>query len=141
VTTLESHQPAPPCDIHPDDRGLAGPADIDWWKGLSVSDVQALDVEDQMFRYSAFVKFVERDGLSDQEAGRRIRQMSQAYYMALEDRADEQLAWGQDDLKLPYMIKERVNRAVVAGVITRDVVRTASSFNAVVRRLIAKGQI
>jgi len=73
-------QPAPPCAIHPDDRDLVSSEDIEWWNKLSFQDCQALEQEDNVFRLAAFTKFRETDGLSTEEAGKKVRLSFPFYY-------------------------------------------------------------
>lgn len=134
-------QPAPPCAIHPDDRDLVSSEDIEWWNKLSFQDCQALEQEDNVFRLAAFTKFRETDGLSDEEAGKKVRLSFPFYYGKLEHRADEKFTLGTADAKLPYVLKDRINRAVMSRLIDKNAVMQASSMNALVREFIRSGRI
>jgi len=134
-------QPAPPCTIHPDDRDLVSPEDIEWWNKLSLQDCQALEQEDNLFRLAAFTKHMETDGLSAEEATKKVRRSFPVYYWKLEHRDDEKLPVGTDDAKLPYVLKDRINRAVMGRLIDKNAVMQASSMNALVRELIRSGRI
>ena len=67
-------KPAPPCEIHPDDRDLVRPADVEWWNSLSLDDCLLLEKEDNVFRFAAFQKFHVQDGLSVDDAGKKVRE-------------------------------------------------------------------
>lgn len=136
-----SKQPAPLCAIHPDDRDLVRPEDVEWWNGLSLDDCQALEHEDNVFRLAAFHKFIETDGLPDAEAGKRVRLTFPTYYSRLEYRGDEKFSLGAADAKLPYVLKDRVNRAAMSGLIDKQSFERASSVNALVRQLIRSGRV
>lgn len=108
---------------------------------LSLNDCQALEKEDNVFRLAAFQKFIETDRLPDAEAGRKVRLSFPAFYWRLEHRADEKFQLGADDAKLPYALKDRINRAVMGRVVDKQAVERSSSFNALVRQLIRSGRI
>ena len=74
-------QPSPPCAIHPDDRDLVSPEDIEWWNNLSFQDYQALEQEDNVFLLAAYKKSRESDGLSAEEAGKNVRLKFLFYYL------------------------------------------------------------
>lgn len=134
-------EPAPPCAIHADDRALVKPEDVAWWNSLSLSDCQALEKEDNVFRLAAFQKFIETDRLPDAEAGKKVRLSFPTFYWQLGHRADEKFQLGADDAKLPYVLKDRINRAVMGRVVDKQAVERSSSFNALVRQLIRSGRI
>jgi len=136
-----SKQPAPPCAIHPDDKDLVREEDIRWWHGLSLDDCKALEQEDNVFRLAAFQKFIEDEGLSDSDAGRKVRLRFPTYYGSLDQRANERFALTAADAKLPYVLKDRVNRAAMNRLIDRQAVERASSVNALIRQLIRGGRI
>jgi hypothetical protein len=133
--------PAPPCAIHPEDRDLVRAEDVEWWNGLSLTRYRALEREDMASRVAAFRRFTESEGLSDQAAGEKVRVTFPTYYSTLVHREDEKFLLGATDAKLPYVIEARVSRAVRDRVIDQQAVARASSFNALVRRLIRSGRI
>ena len=136
-----SKQPAPPCVIHSDDRALVRPEDVAWWNSLSLDDCQGLEKEDNVFRLAAFQKFIETDRLPDAEAGKKVRLSFPTFYWKLEHRAEEKFKLGADDAKLFYVLKDRINRAVMGRLIDKQAVERSASFNALVRRLIRSGSI
>jgi len=136
-----SREPAPPYAIHADDRALVKPGDIAWWNSLSLNDCQALEKEDNVFRLAAFQKFIETDRLPDAEAGKKVRLSFPTFYWRLEHRADEKFQLGADDAKLPYVLKDRINRAVMGRIVDKQAVERSSSFNALARQLIRSGRI
>jgi hypothetical protein len=134
-------QPAPPCEIHPDDKDLVRPEDIEWWNSLSLDDCKAFGVEDEVFRVAAWRKFVETDGLSDADAGRKVCVSFPGYYYKLADRTSEKFQLTGPDALLPFVLKERVNQAVMHGIVEKRAIQSASSVNALVRQLIRAGRL
>ncbi len=136
-----ARQPAPPCTIHRDDRDLVSPEDIEWWKKLSLEDCRIFENEDNIVRFAAFSKYFSTDGLSQAEAAKKIRLGFPIFYWNLEQRAEENFSLGAADAKLPSVLKDRANRAVISGLINKRTLAEASSFNALVRQLIRSGRI
>ena len=137
---FRARQSAAPCAIHADDRDLVRAEDIDWWNGLSLDDCTVLEQEDNVFRFASWRKFVETDGLSDTEAGKKVRLSFPTFYWILEHRVEEKFSLGILDAKLPYVLKDRINRALMSRLIAKQAVAQASSFNALVRQLIRSGR-
>lgn len=131
-----SRQPAPPCAVHLDDRALVQGEDQDWWNSLSLDDCRALEQQDNAFRVAALQKFMADDGLPEDEAAKKVRLQFPFYYWMLEQRGQEHFPLSGADAKLPYVLKDRVNRAVTSGKIDRAALSRASSMNALVRDLI-----
>lgn len=127
---------APSCEIHPDDRDLVRPGDVEWWNSLSFDDCLLLEKEDNVFRFAAFQKFHEQDGLSVDDAGKKVRLQFPTFYWNLKSRAEEKFKLNAADAMLPYVIKDRINRAMMSGKIDKHSVQNAPSFNALMRQLI-----
>jgi hypothetical protein len=136
-----SAEPAPRCAIHPDDRDLVRPADVEWWNSLSLTDYEALERKDSAQRLAAFRKLTEIKAFSSAAAGEEVRLAFPTYYRTLEHRGDEKFSLGAGDAKLPCLIQGRVQLAVSKRLIDDRVVARASSFNAAVRQLIRAGRI
>jgi hypothetical protein len=133
--------PAPPCAIHPDDRDLVRPEDVEWWNRLSVTDWRSLERKDNAQRLAEFRKLTETHGFPSSAAGERVRFACPTYYRTLEHRGDEKFLVGGSDAKLPCVLQSRVERALKKRLIDDGVVARASSFNAAVRQLIRTGRI
>jgi hypothetical protein len=133
--------PAPPCAIHPDDRDLVRPEDVEWWNGLSVTDWRALERKDNAHRAAEFRKLTETHGFPSSAAGEQLRFAFPTYYRTLEHRGDEKFLVGAPDAKLPCVLQSRVERALQKRLIDERAVARASSFNAAVRQLIRAGRI
>lgn len=134
-------EPAPPCAIHVDDKALVKPEDVAWWNSMSLNDCQALQKEDNVFRLAAFQKFIETDHLPEAEAAKKVRLSFPTFYWKLEHRVDEKFQLGADDAKLPYVLKDRINRAVLGRVVDEQAVGRSSSINALIRQLIRSERI
>jgi len=133
--------PAPPCAIHPEDRDLVRPEDVEWWKHLSLADCQALERKESAHRVAEFRKLTETHGLPSSAAGEQLRLAFPTYYRTLEHRVDEKFFVGAPDAKLPCVLQSRVERALKKRLIDDRAVARASSFNAAVRQLIRAGRI
>ncbi len=141
-TLFRARQPAaPPCAVHPDDRDLVRPEDVAWWSGLTLADCRALERQDDAQRLAAYRRLTESDGLAGAAAGEKVRLGVPTYYRTLELRDDEKFLLGARDAKLPYVLQQRVQRAVRKRVIDERALARASSFNALVRHLIRAGRL
>lgn len=136
-----SKQPAPPCTIHPSDEFLVREEDVAWWNGLSLDDCKAFEQQDNITIVAALQKFMEEDGLSEEDAAKMVRRSFPFYYWALEQRDDEHFPLSASDAKLPYVLKDRVNRAIISGKVDRQVLSRSSSLNALIRDLIRSGKV
>ena len=134
---------APKLPIHPGDQDLVREADDIWWSTLTLKDCQTMEQQDNTTKVAALTHYIEEDGLSEEEASRQARKSFPAYYGSLEERDNEPLGFGGDDAKLPYVLKDRVNRAVVEVIASmeKSEVRAASSINALIRSLIRSDKI
>jgi hypothetical protein len=138
---FRARPPAPPCAIHPDDRDLVRPEDLEWWSGLSLADCQTLERKDSAHRLAEFRKLTETHGLPSSAAGEQVRLAFPTYYRTLEHRWDEKFSVGAPDAKLPCVLQSRVERAMKKRLIDDRTVARTSSFNATVRQLIRAGRI
>jgi hypothetical protein len=137
-------EPAPELQIHPDDLDLVSEADRQWWSTLTLKDCQVMEEQDNIFKVASLNYYMEEEGMGEEDAARRVRQSFASYYAYLNERLDEPLGFGGNDSKLPYMIKDRVNRYITTlnkntAAQPEDV--GLSSVNALIRMLIRKGAI
>ena len=133
-------EPAPKLPVHPDDQNLVSVADNDWWRTLTLKDCQVMEEQDNATKVAALMDGMENKGLSEEEAVHRIQKLFPRYYGNLEDR-DKDVDLTGNDAGLPYVLKDRVNRAVAEGRIGANELQAASSFNALIRSLIRSGRI
>ena len=134
-------RPAPACEIHINDQVLVREEDVSWWSSLAPADCKALEQEDNDLRHTALQKFMEEDGMAEEAAIQRVRRLFPSYYQTLEQRDEEQVPVAEADARLPYVLKERVNRAVMNGMIDLVAADHASSMNALIRELINSGKL
>jgi hypothetical protein len=134
-----SKQPAPPCAIHTSDRTLVRDSDVAWWNGLTLDDCKAFEQQDNITKVAALQKFMEEDGLSEEEAAKKVRRNFPFYYWALEQRENEHFPLSESDAKLPYVLKDRINRALMSRKIDHQSLSKATSLNALIRDLIRSG--
>ena len=137
------NQPALVCEIHPDDMDLVCEEDMSWWNSLSLGDCMALEEVDNAFRLSTFIEFRKSEGLSAEDAAKKVNLHFPSYYVSLDSRADEKCVVTAADAKLPYVLKDRVNRAAISGVIDLQALALGqgSSVNALVRQAIRSGRM
>ncbi|MBI4844013.1 MAG: hypothetical protein HY809_06795 [Nitrospirae bacterium] len=135
---FQSGTPAPKLQVHPDDEDLITEDDIQWWESLTLSDCKVMEEQDHVAQYALFMKLTNEDGLSEEEAIRRVRKTHLYYYGTLKQRENELLGFKGDDAKLPYIVKDKANKAVMKFVRKMDKGKreSASSMNAIVRNLI-----
>ena len=136
-----STQAAPPCAIHPNDRAFVRDIDFAWWSELSLDDCKSFEHEDNVFKLSAMTKFTKTDGLSTTEAVKKLRMSFPYYYSTLQDRDDERVTLLGVDAKIPYILKKRINHALMTRKIDAQALGDASSFNALARDLMRSGEI
>ncbi|MFH1674853.1 MAG: hypothetical protein ABIF87_15735 [Pseudomonadota bacterium] len=136
-------QPAPNFPIHPADKELVTEYDIKWWKSLTLDDYKALEQQDNIFRLALYMKLVEEAGLSEEEAAKQVRKSHIYYYVTLRARDDEKYGFLGEDAKLPYVLKDRANKAFVKYIrkMDKNEIESASSMNAIVRDLIRTGKV
>jgi hypothetical protein len=72
---FRTSQPAPSLPIHPDDRELVTEYDIQWWESLTIDDLKLFELEDNTARLALFMKLTKEDGLSKEQAARRVRKL------------------------------------------------------------------
>jgi hypothetical protein len=137
-------EPAPELQIHPDDQDLVAEADRRWWSTLTLKDCQVMEEEDNIWKVASLKHYMDDEGMPEEDAARRVRKSFATYYAYLEERLDEPLGFGGDDAKLPYMLKDRVNR-YISTLDPTTVLEPAdvgvSSVNALIRVLIREGRI
>ena len=136
-------QPAPNLPIHHDDKQLITEYDIQWWKSLTLDDCKRMEEEDNVAQFALYMKLVEKDNLSKDEAARQVRKSNLFYYGKLEQRDNEPMGFHGEDAKLPYILKDRANKAVIKYVrkIDKNEIGSASSMNAIVRKIIRAGKV
>jgi hypothetical protein len=136
-------QPAPKLPVHPDDKELITEYDIQWWESLTLDDLKAFEQQDHVAQFALYIKLVKEDGLSSEEAVRQVRKIHPFYYATLDQRDDEPLGYSGEDAKLPYILKDRINKAVMKYIrkMDRNEIQSASSMNAIVRNLIRAGKV
>ncbi len=136
---LDRGVPVPDLPIHPDDQDLVTEADRAWLCSLTLESFLAIKEQD-MAAKMALIMHLEDGGVTEEQAVHSMNKALPSYYGKLEHR-DGPYGVSGDDVGLPFVIKDRVNRAVEAGEIGKQDIQGASSLNALVRRLIRSGLI
>jgi len=138
-TLFGSRKPAPLFEIHERDRDLVRQSDIDWWDTLTLKDCIALEKQDDVFKLAAFTKYMKEDGLDGAAAAKKLRLRFLYYYLLSADRSDSRFSLDDKDVSLPYPLKDRINRAMMTGKITKADMENTSSLNALIRDRIRTG--
>ena len=99
-----SKQPAPPCAIHPSDKDLVREEDVAWWDGLSIDDCKTFEQQDNIAVGMSIKHSMEDDGLSEEDAVKKVRRILPWYYWTLEQRDNEHFPASSPDAKLPYVM-------------------------------------
>lgn len=135
-----SKVPAPQIQIHPEDANLVKKDDFRWWETLSLDDCIGFEKQDNLFRAAALRDYIENLGLSEQEACKKLRKSFLFYYGNFAERNHEPLGFNGEDAKLPYVVKDRANKAISKikkmSVEERE---SASSMNALMRQVLSSG--
>ncbi|MBS3953519.1 MAG: hypothetical protein KGZ88_11260 [Methylomicrobium sp.] len=130
-------EPAPNFPIHPDDLGLVKNSDLKWWDSLSLNNVISYEKQDNIFRVVALRNFVENEGLSVEQASKKVRKSFIFYYGILQERENEPFGFTGDDAKLPYVLKDRANRAISKiKRMSKQEIDSATSINALIRKIL-----
>ena len=113
--------------------------DIRWWWNMHDLERRMVTTADEWFQHALYLKLIEEDGLSRNEAAKRIRK----FYPIYGDPDDTSVMTGEDR-PLPIELKLRVNiymtrsRQTDSKQFIKDL-EESSSFNALIRREIKKG--
>jgi hypothetical protein len=136
-------QPAPKLPVHPKDEKLITDYDIQWWNSLTLNDCKTFEESDSVSQFALYLKLTKEDGMSETEAARQVRKSHIFYYGTLKERAEEPLGFTGEDAKLPYLLKDRANKAIIQHVSKMDKkkIESASSMNAIVRALMRSGKV
>jgi hypothetical protein len=115
--------------------------DIKWWMNRHELDRKMMIKVDELSRFALFKKLREEDGLDGDEAASKIRKS----FPIFGDPDDTSITTG-DDRPLPLELKERINvyiekRAQSDHESFKKEIQESSSFNALIRREIQKGNI
>jgi hypothetical protein len=134
-------EPAPDCEVDPVDALLVDTDDERWWASLSRPDLERLEKSDNVFKVALYTKFIEKDGMSKASAISQMKKSFPVYYLRLADREAGDGFTGRD-AKLPYVLKNRVNRFVHNVLATEQhLLAKSTSFNALVRTMIESGRM
>lgn len=115
--------------------------DIRWWWNMHDLERRMMQHADFISRFTLFLKLREEDGLNEEEAAKRVGKS----FPIFGDPDDITLSTGEDR-PLPYELKDRINIYVEKRSQTdpkqfKREIELSSSFNALVRKEIEKGNI
>ena len=108
-----------------------------------MKDVAAFEKQDGKAKVAMLRSFIANEGLPDEEALFKVRLSYPFYYLDSDMRSELrfELPDPEADALLPYLLKDRVNRALTGGLITRELLGQFTSLNALVRGLIRFGEL
>lgn len=115
--------------------------DIRWWWNMHDLERRMMVIVDDWSRLTVFNKLTEKDGFSEDEAAKRVGRS----FPIFGDSEDTTHTIG-DDRPLPYELKDRINIYVEKRSHTdpekfKKEIEDASTFNALIRKEIKKGNI
>ena len=134
-------EPAPALPIHREDQDLVSEADTAWWNTMTLKELAQIEKDDTASRLVIITYQMEDKGKPEEAAVRHAMRSLPWYYGELEERENKILNLASDDAGLPWILKERVVEAVLAGKIKKEDLEQSSSVNALVRRLMRAGSI
>jgi hypothetical protein len=120
-----------PVEIHEADRDLVTSTDIDWFETLTPDDVRSLLQVDDVARMAHFLGKKEA-GMSEDAAAASVRKSSLYYYLTIKGRDKEPDCFQDEDARLPFCVKDRVNSLCLAR-LTHELMESSTSMNAVAR--------
>ena len=114
--------------------------DIRWWLNMHELERKLLLKIDEMMRAMSFIKYRE-DGLSIDEATIKVKK-----FFPIFGNLDDSSTSTEDDRPLPFELKDRINKYIehqykLDAKIFKEKVEILSSFNALIRNEIRKGNL
>ena len=134
-------KPAPDLPIHPEDQELVSDADIAWWNSMTLEEMAKIERDDSATRTASIKHQIEGMGVTEEAAVRHTMRSLPWYYGRPGYRENQVLQLTSEDAGLPWVLEERVIKAVETGKITKKDCEQSSSINALIRRLIRAGRI
>ena len=134
-------QPVPLLPVHPDDEALVSDADVAWWRSVTLWELKKRERDDAASRtvlVRSYMKYA-RD-TKEGAVGRAMRSLP-TFYGTLEQRQAGLSDLAPDDAPLPWILRKRVDDAIVMGEIRQADQSRSSSMNALIRRLIRDGKM
>jgi DNA-directed RNA polymerase subunit F len=115
--------------------------DIRWWWNMHDLERRMMLKHDEWCKVTVFEKFREEDGLSMDEAGKRVGKTYPIF-----GNPDDTTHTTGEDRPLPFELKDRINiyvekRANIDPEKFKEDVENSSSLNALIRKEIKKGKI
>ncbi len=129
--------------VHDDDIDLVGPRDVKWYSKLSPVDVDLLRATDLSFQ-AAILSSRLQNGDTAEDVAKEIWRTRATYYLALDERNAVPPGFTQADLRLPFAIKDRINRAIMNSSVRRRLEQElpqVTSANAWFRAAIRRNEI
>ena len=115
--------------------------DIRWWWNMHDLERRMMLKVDDINKSALFIKLIEKDGLDEKEAARRVRKS----FPIFGDPDDTTHTFGEDR-PLPYELKDRINFYIEKMSQTdpeklKKEIEKSSTINALIRKEIKKGNI
>jgi len=134
-------RPVPFLPVHPADEALVSDADVAWWSSVTLWELKKYEREDaasRMFLARSHIKY----GRATKKAavGKAMRFLP-SFYGTLEQREAGLPDLAPDDAPLPWILRKRVDDAIIMGEVRKADLNRSSSMNALIRRLIRDGKV
>ena len=134
-------KPAPSLPVHPEDADLVGDSDTKWWATLALRKFKQFQRESTASRVALISQQMKLGAIPEEVARRNALRALPRFYGTLEERAANADHLESEDLPLPWILKKRVDDAIIFGDVKKSELTKCSSMNALVRRLIREGRI
>ena len=134
-------RPVPFLPVHPTDEALVGDADVAWWSSVTLWELKKYEREDAASRVVLIRSYMKYCRATKEAAAGKAMRSLPTFYGTLEQREAGLLDLAPDDAPLPWILRKRVDDAIVMGEVRKAELSRSSSMNALIRRLIRDGKI
>jgi hypothetical protein len=134
-------QSVPFFPVHPDDEALVGEADVAWWRGVTLWELKKYERNDTASRVVLVRSHMKYGQATKEAAEAKAMRALPSFYGTIEQREAGLGDLDPDDAPLPWILRKRVDDAIVIGEVRQAELSRSSSMNALIRRLIRDGKI
>jgi hypothetical protein len=134
-------QPVPLLPVDPADEVLVSDADLSWWSSVTLWELKKFERDDAASREVLIRSHIKYGRATKEAAVSAAMRSLPTFYGTLEQRERGLSHLAPDDAPLPWILRKRIDDAIVMGEIRKTDLSRSSSMNALVRRLIRDGKI
>jgi hypothetical protein len=124
--------------IHENDRWMVRDKDLRSISKLSLPKIEQLMRQDDTFRMTHFMMYLD-DGMTSDEAAKAVRRAFPTYYLDPDTRSFDGME-SDDDAHLPFAMKKRLGPLKLVKV-KKNISGSHGSFNACVRDMVKKNKL